>query len=173
MLRYIKNRGLLAKSGHKYILHFLFVMQDKYYDAHSIQQNTVIFKWGLQMLYSARDRCFQKFLQILYNSILGSSGWNHLGILRELFRRRGILSAEVFIFNASAIKINIQKHWREHKGSPGFWNQWNVWAFIASGSHSCYLAPKQELHGFQCRREKLENRQLQHPVSWARSSRSC
>lgn len=73
------------------------------------------------MLYSDRDEHwrFQKFLQIFYNSILGSSGWNHLGILRELSRRGGTPSAEVFIFNASAIKIiNIQKHWRDHKGSP-------------------------------------------------------
>lgn len=36
-LRYIKKRGLLAKLGHKYVLYFLFAMQDKYYDAHNIQ----------------------------------------------------------------------------------------------------------------------------------------
>lgn len=36
VLRCIKKRGLLAKLGHKYVLYFLFVMQDKYYDAHNI-----------------------------------------------------------------------------------------------------------------------------------------
>lgn len=37
VLRYIKKRGLPAKLGHKYVLYFLFVMQDKYYDAQNIQ----------------------------------------------------------------------------------------------------------------------------------------